>query len=272
MPRRPKIKQKKDTTTTWRVLAIICGLCWAVVLAADVFPYPAGLQSHPMDLIPRWFFPLLYILSILACLVLVVYPKKFIIYSFMCCLWGVVVLVEGGGTNGILFYLLGMGFAYVAGIFKKYPLPKLAIFLAVCLASIISQFRYGGGFVSGVLLSFVFLLLNFILTWFLLQESGGLSQLEREIFATFFPAKEERTSEVIVVDSVPSPRLDLSLLTEEQQKIISCIHQGMVYKEIASIIGRSESHVKRQMKVICTDLGIEGRVRLSDLMDDDIQE
>ena len=36
MPRRPKLSQKKDTTTTWRVLAIICGLCWAVVLAADI--------------------------------------------------------------------------------------------------------------------------------------------------------------------------------------------------------------------------------------------
>ena len=125
MPRRPKLSQKKDTTTTWRVLAIICGLCWAVVLAADVFPYPAGAQAHPMDVIPRWGFSVLYILSILACLVLVVYPKKFIIYTLMCCLWGVVVLVEGGGTNGILFYLLGMGFGYVAGIFKKHPLPKL---------------------------------------------------------------------------------------------------------------------------------------------------
>lgn len=247
MPRRPKLSQKKDTTT-WRVLAIICGLCWAVVLAADVFPYPADIQSHPMDLIPRWGFPALYILSILACLVLVVYPKKFIIYSLMCCLWGVVVLVEGGGTNGILFYLLGMSFAYVAGIFKKHPLPKLAIFLAVCLASIISQFRYGGGFVSGVLLSFVFLLLNFILTWFLLQESGGLSQLEREIFATFSLAKGEHTSEATA--STPSPRLDPSQLTEEQQKIISCIHQGMVYKEIAASIGKSESHVKRQVKIM----------------------
>ena len=250
MPRRPKLRQKKDTTNTWRVLAIICGLCWAVVLAADVFPYPAGAQAHPMDLIPRWVFPVLYILSILACLVLVVYPKKFIIYTLMCCLWGVVVLVEGGGTNGILFYLLGMVFAYVAGIFKKHPLPKLAAFLAVCLASIISQFRYGGGFVSGVLLSFVFLLLVYLFTWFLLQEVGGLSQLERDILATFSPSKCPPSVEASPVAKAPSSQLDFSQLTEEQQKIISCIHQGMVYKEIAAAIGKSESHVKRQVKTI----------------------
>lgn len=128
MPRRPKIKQKKDTTTTWRVLAIICGLCWAVVLAADVFPYPAGLQSHPMDLIPRWVFPLLYILSILACLVLVVYPKKFIIYSLMCCLWGVVVLVEGGGTNGILFYYWAWALPMLQVSSRNIPCPSLPSF------------------------------------------------------------------------------------------------------------------------------------------------
>ena len=250
MPRRPKLSQKKDTTNTWRVLAIICGLCWAVVLAADVFPYPAGAQAHPMDVIPRWGFSVLYILSILACLVLVVYPKKFIIYTLMCCLWGVVVLVEGGGTNGILFYLLGMGFGYVAGIFKKHPLPKLAIFLAICLASIISQFRYGAGFVSGVLLSFIFLLLVYLLVWFLMQEAGGLAQLERDIFATFSPAKWQAETETAPEDQEsPSPQ-DISQLTEEQQKIISCIHQGMVYKEIAVIIGKSESHVKRQVKTI----------------------
>lgn len=250
MPRRAKLRQKKDTTTTWRVLAIICGLCWAVVLAADVFPYPAGLQAHPMDVIPRWGFPALYILSILACLVLVVYPKKFIIYTIMCCLWGVVVLVEGGGTNGILFYLLGMGFGYVAGIFKKHPLPKLAIFLAICLTSIISQFRYGAGFVSGVLLSFIFLLLVYLLVWFLMQEAGGLAQLERDIFATFSPAKRKTETEIASEDEEPPSPQDIFQLTEEQQKIISCIHQGMVYKEIAVIIGKSESHVKRQVKTI----------------------
>ena len=232
------------------MLAIICGLCWAVVLAADVFPYPAGAQAHPMDLIPRGGVPVLYILSILACLVLVVYPKKFMIYSLMCCLWGVVVLVEGGGTNGILFYLLGMGFAYVAGSFKKHPLPKLTVFLAICLASIISQLRYGGGFVSGVLLSFVFLLLTYILTWFLLQETGGLSQLERDIIATFSPAKWQAETETAPEDQESPSWQDLSQLTEAQQKIISCIHQGMVYKEIAVVIGKSESYVKRQVKTI----------------------
>ena len=250
MPRRPKLSQKKDTTNTWRVLAIICGLCWAVVLAADVFPYPAGNQAHPMDLIPRWGFLVLYILSILACLVLVVYPKKFIIYTLMCCLWGVVVLVEGGGTNGILFYLLGMVFAYVAGVFRRRPLSKLIVFLAICLAAIISQFRYGGCFVSGVLLSFVFLLLVYLFTWFLLQEVGGLSQLERDILATFSPAKWQAETETAPEDQESPSRQDLSQLTEEQQKIISCIHQGMVYKEIAVIIGKSESHVKRQVKTM----------------------
>ena len=146
--------------------------------------------------------------------------------------------------------LLGMGFGYVAGIFKKHPLPKLAIFLAICLASIISQFRYGAGFVSGVLLSFIFLLLVYLLVWFLMQEAGGLAQLERDIFATFSPANFKTEIETASEDEPsPSPQ-DIFQLTEEQQKIISCIHQGMVYKEIAVIIGKSESHVKRQVKVI----------------------
>ena len=108
---------------------------------------------------------------------------------------------------------------------------------------------------SGVLLSFIFLLLVYLLVWFLMQEAGGLAQLERDIFATFSPAKWQAETETAPEDQESPSRqdlsqLDFSQLTEEQQKIISCIHQGMVYKEIAVIIGKSESHVKRQVKTI----------------------
>ena len=260
MPRKAKVPQKKNTTTTWRVLAVIAGLCWAVVLAADIFPYADPSQAHPMDLLPRWSFHLLYVVSIIACLVLVVRPKRFGIWSSMCCTWGVVVLVEGGGTNGILFYLLGMGFAYVAGFFRRKPLLRFAILSAICLGAMASQLRYGVGFASGILLSCIFVVFLYILTWFLLQESGGLAKLEKDIFAVFSPSSQSEVEIPAPAQPAPAPQLDLSRLSEEQRRILSLARQGLVYKEIAAAIGRSESHVKRQMQLVRRELGAGGQL------------
>jgi DNA-binding CsgD family transcriptional regulator len=86
---------------------------------------------------------ILYGVSIIGGAVLVFFPLQFYLYAGFCWFWGLIHIIEGGRTLGVLLYGLGIAFGYKKGFFKTWPRVKVIVILLVLLASLGSQVRYG---------------------------------------------------------------------------------------------------------------------------------
>ncbi len=127
----------------WRFVAIVCMAASGIVLVFSAALYMNGYET-PKNKI---FSPLTGIIScsitMLMLVVLIVYPLQFRLYAFLCFVWGIVSLIDGASSLGLLLYILGTAFAFRAGFFKKHTERRILIAVFLPIFAIIPQVRFG---------------------------------------------------------------------------------------------------------------------------------
>ena len=130
----------KDENQIWRMIAAFCLLVWIITfLLFQLFP-PAYYNNDIVTLKINTF---IQIISIIICIILLWAPRCFYLYSLMYCIWGIVGIIDGGNTNYMIMYFLGLLFAIKAGFWETHRNAKIAGVLAVFFSALFSQLRYG---------------------------------------------------------------------------------------------------------------------------------
>jgi hypothetical protein len=106
--------------TYWRVIALVAALAWMLVLAETLHTLSFGYEKTAGELFHPYFVVGLQGGTIIACMVLIIFPLQFSIYAVLCCLWGLLHVIEGGSFGGILMYGLGLLFSFKEGFFHTH--------------------------------------------------------------------------------------------------------------------------------------------------------
>ncbi len=230
----------------WRIFAIIIFLVWCMVLITN--NYQEVLKnSSPVEVLKV---NIIYGIPAILFAILMFYPRKFIIYAFVCAFLGLENIVEGAGTNGILMYLLGCGFFYRIGFLFK----NKAIIVVFCLLPLIAfatQLRLGTVVVLSSFLDIVFVCAFFVLGFAILKETI-LQNIN------------------LKADSSSQEKRNLSVLTSEELVIVLAVLENKTFASIGNEIHKSESAVKQYMVGIYKKLDIESKKELLDLQKNDL--
>jgi hypothetical protein len=140
-------KDLNDTASSflWRIMAIIVFSLWMTVFILHLHFYsdlPQAAAHRPPGTMNFWIFVVLGIVTAFCLVVLLVYPKKFVIWGALSCFWGLRQLYDGGDLPGFIMYCLGVAFFYKLNFFKRFLLVKIIIAVILPLAAIGAQFRY----------------------------------------------------------------------------------------------------------------------------------
>ena len=132
----------KRDDTKWRGIACILALVWGILLLLNMRFYMQRFTEK--DILMPISYIALYGFTILGCFLLAIFPLQFYIYTFFCCLWGVLNIAEGGSALSVLMYGLGLFFAWKKGFFATRWRVKLSLASILLIAALFSQLRYGG--------------------------------------------------------------------------------------------------------------------------------
>ena len=135
------VTNEKDNARYWRHIACVLALVWGLLLFVNIRFYMQGYtEKNIMTPISTL---VLYGFTILGCFLLVIFPLQFYIYTFFCCLWGVLNIAEGGSALSVLMYGLGLFFAWKKGFFATRWRVKLSLASIPLIVALFSQLRYG---------------------------------------------------------------------------------------------------------------------------------
>ncbi len=227
-------------TSLWRIAAIVSLLVWLIVFFAfNTFTDSASPST--LSVIDNSF---LYLISVLVSFFLIFFPTKFVLYTVMCCLWGLVHISDGGSTNGYIMYALGCAFTYKEGLlFKKKFLTIVLLFLP-CLA-IAYQYKLGIEFIVDSIIDLIFIFVVSFLLLLLFKEN------------LFIKVK---SSDIIVAKPV-----DLSVLNSEELALLLEVLKNKTYHAIGIEQNKSESSIKQAMVNVYHKLGITCKKDLLEL-------
>ncbi|WP_169310628.1 helix-turn-helix transcriptional regulator [Treponema brennaborense] len=178
-----------------------------------------------------------------ASVILIFYPQNLYIYAFMCCLWGILSIMDKGRTNGYLMFLLGMTFAYNQGFFTYHKKIKALAILGLLCTSNLALLRFGTRVLAESLLDGLFVIIFFTFMYFLFREKIEL----------YFAGENKKI------------KLSEKELTEEELDILKCVLNGQQYKNIGMNRNKSESSIKQIMIIIFQKLGIQNKKELLEL-------
>jgi hypothetical protein len=133
---------EKEESNHWRRIACILALLWGILLSVNIHFY-MRIYTEQNILTPTSTIAL-YGATIVGCILLIMFPLQFYIYTFLCCLWGILNIAEGGSVFGVLLYGLGLFFAWKKGFFAARLKIKLSLAGIPLIAALFSQLRYGG--------------------------------------------------------------------------------------------------------------------------------
>jgi hypothetical protein len=136
------VTNEKQDAQYWRCIAGILALLWGLLLFASIHFYMYGYTEQDIPTPISTF--TLYGFTIAGCFLLLIFPLQFYLYTFFCCLWGLLNIAEGGSILGVLLYGLGLFFAWKKGFFAARWRVKLALAGIPLIATLLSQLRYGG--------------------------------------------------------------------------------------------------------------------------------
>ncbi|MDR1399713.1 MAG: LuxR C-terminal-related transcriptional regulator [Treponema sp.] len=233
----------------WRIIAIVAALAWMLVLVVDRYTISA-YEKTAGGLIHPYLGLGLQGVTVIVCVVLVIFPLQFSIYAVFCCLWGLIHLIEGGSFGGILMYGLGLLFALKGEFFHTHGRVKLCLAILVLAGAVLSQIHYGFEHLYETLLDMVAI--------FLIALLGGLLY-GREIQA-------QVSGEDVNEDMAGSERqksmllLPRSMFTQRDVKILQLVLAGNKYEGIASEQKISLSSVKKRVRVLYNHLNLPDRV------------
>ncbi len=224
----------------WRFVAIVCMFASGIVLVFNAVLYMSGYEIPKNNI----FTPLTGIIScsitMLMLIVLVVYPLQFRLYAFLCFVWGIVSLIDGASSLGLLMYILGTSFAFRAGFFQKHIERRILLVIFLPIFAIIPQVRFG---INKVILSIIHLF------------SVGL--IFSLIFLLIFPVirklgkKPTRNSHVVYLPAERFSAKDIRCLKKVQD--------GEKYESIAKDEDIGLSTLKKKIKTIYQSLDVYDR-------------
>jgi DNA-binding CsgD family transcriptional regulator len=190
---------------------------------------------------------ILYFLTIGVSIYLIFSPMNFIPYIFMCLVWGLLNIIDGGSISGVLMVFLGCAFAYRLGFFNTHYKRRLALVLSILFLGVLSQYRFGFAQLVSTFLN----LLEFSMVF-------GI------IFFLFID--KIRGNYISLVDS--KIYLDSFGLNLDEIEILRCVIQGTTYRSIALSRNISESLVKQKMSAIFKKIGVRDKSSLISLYKD----
>jgi hypothetical protein len=207
------------------------------VLYQNILSYITGYQAPEYEFFTAIYGIILCVITLLVLIVLIVYPLAFGFYAFLCFTWGMVNMIDGGSTSGLLMYLLGAVFAFRTGFFKKHTQIKIIFIAFFPLAAIISQARFGERLVFLSILNVIALALIFTLVYFL-----------------FLPEIQKFTKKAVVAANLAY--LSSEQFSEKDIRYLKRIQDGEKYESIAKDEGIGLSTLKNRMKIIYQSLDV----------------
>jgi hypothetical protein len=136
------VTNKEKDASHWRRIAGMLTLVWGILMSVNIQFYMRVYTEQ--DILTPLSTIALYGCTIVGCSLLIIFPLQFYIYTFLCCLWGILNIAEGGSVFGVLLYGLGLFFAWKKGFFVARWRVKLALAGIPIIATLLSQLRYGG--------------------------------------------------------------------------------------------------------------------------------
>jgi glucan phosphoethanolaminetransferase (alkaline phosphatase superfamily) len=118
-------------------------LAWSIVLIYDANLYENDYQVPKGEIFTPFMGIIACSITIIILGVLILFPFEFKIYAILCSVWGLINLLDGGSSSGLLMYLLGITFAFHARFFKRYYEIKIIVVSLFPIFVILSQMRFG---------------------------------------------------------------------------------------------------------------------------------
>jgi hypothetical protein len=186
--------------------------------------------------------------------VLIFFPLQFYLYAGLCCFWGLINIVDGGGLSGLLMYALGLGFAFKMGFFKTHTVFKFVTGGLVVTGALLSQLQYGVDHFTGSLLECLELAVIGVLFGALFHRELAVLVKDREA--------PEQTPFVLPFSVTDTElRLDRDHFTERDLLILRDILAGTKYETIASGQGVGLSTLKKRLASLFSLLEVRDRVQ-----------
>jgi glucan phosphoethanolaminetransferase (alkaline phosphatase superfamily) len=212
-------------------------LAWGIVLVSNIRIYSDGYQIPKGEIFSPFAGIIFCSITIFALGILAFFPLKFIFYAILCWLWGMVNLIDGGSTSGLLMYFLGSTFAFKAGFFKTYREVKMMIFTLFPISAIISQVRIGTEHVILSSLNVLAVALIFGLT-----------------FLLFLP--DIRKLKKRTIKDSNFAYLPAEHFSEKDLRCLKKVQEGEKYESIAKDEDIGLSTLKNKMKIIYKTLDV----------------
>jgi hypothetical protein len=237
------VTNEKDDTKYWRCIACVLSVVWGVLFFFSIHFYIQGYTEK--DILTPTSTIVLYGFTILGCLLLAISPLQFYIYTFLCCLWGVINIVEGGSALGVLMYGLGLFFALKKGFFATRWKLKLSLASIPLIVALCSQFRYGWKTFLG---SFIDILGLFIIMAIVVFLARHELQNLRKNKTPSMDMQQLPSAKVLTLPRDKFKRKDVA--------IAQGILEGKKYLAIANEQNMGLSSLKRRAKMLFTYVNV----------------
>lgn len=210
--------------SVWRIISAFLIFCWIINV---VYNYSIGTLHHV--LIPS-------IISTFICIRLIVNPTEFGLFGILSSFWGWLYVWSTGSVIGILLFILGLGFFYKIGFFKKFWIPKLIFFVLCFSYAIYHVYTINSRIVIDTMLDSIVVVLVVIMAALLFHD-------------------DVRQRYKLVTSST-----GLSTIFSEQEiTYIKFLIQDYKYLSIAQNLNVSESSVKRIFSKMYTKINAKGK-------------
>lgn len=232
----------------WRIIAVFVCLVWIIVLLINHAFNLLTFGSRIPSLVWYGFIGM----TIIGMGILIYLPLQFYIYAGLCCFWGLINIINGGGLSGLLMYGLGLLFAHKMGFFKTHPLSRTLIAALVVLAALLFQIRYGIDHFMGSLLECLEL---FVI-------AGLIAALFHQKLAAAVKHQPEEAPPIRAFSVTDTElRLDRDHFTDRDLLVLQSILAGTKYDIIALEQRMGLSTLKKRLALLFSLLDVQDRLQ-----------
>jgi glucan phosphoethanolaminetransferase (alkaline phosphatase superfamily) len=215
-------------------------LAWIAVLMSNAHSFTTNVHALPGEIFTAFTGMIVSSITALVLGVLIFFPLEFRPYAVLCCIWGLMNLIDGGSTSGLLMYMLGLTFAYHAKFFEKHIEIKSIFVSLLPLLGIISQARFG---IDKLLLS----VMDFV----------ALALISGLVFMLFLPNIRKNRKKTAISTNIAY--LPAETFSERDIRILNKVQAGEKYESIAKEEDIGLSTLKNKMKTIFNSLDVDDK-------------
>lgn len=234
-PKRAEYQEQYETQR-WRLavmgLFLVFGINFVVRFLALDGSLPPGYLINWRVLFA------LYILSILASIYLIIFPRKFYLYAILTMAWALAYLFAGEASVGSITYLFACAQGFKLGWFRKHTRIKAIILSLVPLGILVFHLRLG---VDAF--------------WTVIKRNFDPFILAVAAIVLFLPeirqALEKQQGKVL---ELPAS------CTHKDTEILREILKGEKYTSIESRLGMPEPSFKRHVGQLFREIGVSGQI------------